>query len=134
MGKLKNYEIDAIMATIKTKFQEKKDAKIKELVNTIELTDKEKQLLTLLEDVKKYTNLISELENTATSLYKEINPKNTPWGWRYLTKEQMKKDKADSLINMDINLFSIRNELILNNIEGTDVTNFIEEVLNRYNF
>lgn len=134
MGKLKNYEIDAIIATIETKFKEKRDARIKELANTIELTDKEKQLLTLSEDIKKYTNLISELDATATSLYKEINPKDMPWAWKYLTKEQMKKNKADSLINMDINLSSIRNELILNNIEGNNVTNFIEEVLNRYNF
>lgn len=134
MGKLKNYEIDAIIATIETRFREKKNNKIQELVNTISLNENEKQLFSLITDYNRYSNIVKELENSITPLYKELMPKDVPWGWRDTTEEKLKRTKAISLVDTDINLYSIRNELILNNIEGADVTNFIEEVLNRYNF
>lgn len=134
MGKLKNYEIDAIIATIETRFREKKNNKIQELVNTISLNENEKQLFSLITDYNRYSNIVKELENAITPLYKELMPKDVPWGWRDTTEEKLKRTKAISLVDTDINLYSIRNELILNNIEGADVTNFIEEVLNRYNF
>lgn len=134
MGKLKNYEIDAIIATIETRFREKKNNKIQELVNTISLNENEKQLFSLITDYNRYSNIVKELENSITPLYKELMPKDVPWGWRDTTEEKLKRTKVLSLIDTDINLYSIRNELILNNIEGADVTNFIEEVLNRYNF
>lgn len=134
MGKLKNYEIDAIIATIETRFREKKNNKIQELVNTISLNENEKQLFSLITDYNRYSNIVKELENAITPLYKELMPKDVPWGWRDTTEEKLKRTKVISLVDTDINLYSIRNELILNNIEGADVTNFIEEVLNRYNF
>lgn len=134
MGKLKNYEIDAIIATIETRFREKKNNKIQELINTISLNENEKQLFSLITDYNRYNNIVKELESSINALYKELMPKDVPWGWRDSTEEKLKRTKALSLVDTDINLYSIRNELILNNIEGADVTNFIEEVLNRYNF
>lgn len=134
MAKLKNYEIDAVLGTIETKYRENRASKIQELINTIELNSNEEELLNLIIDYRRYNNIVQELENKIGGLYSHLYPNNYRWGWRELDKEQLKKDKANSLLKDDLNLHNIKNELILNNIEGNDISNFIEEVLNRYNF
>lgn len=132
MAKLRNYEIDAVLGTIETKYREKRAAKIQELINTIELNSEEEKLLNLIADYKKYNNIVKELEETTTKLYHSLYPDAYRWGWRELGKEELKKNKVELLLNNDFNLYNIKNELIINNIEGNDVTNFIDEVLNRY--
>lgn len=134
MGKLRNYEIDAILGTIETKYREKRATKLKNLINTIELNSNEEELLNLIIDYKRYNNIAQELEKKICELYSYLYPNNYRWGWREVDKEQLKKDKANSLLKDDLNLHNIKNELILSNIEGNDISNFIEEVLNRYNF
>lgn len=134
MAKLRNYEIDAILGTIETKYKEKRATKLKNLINTIELNSDEEELLNLIIDYKRYNNIAQELEKKIGELYSYLYPNDYRWGWRELNKEQLKKNKANSLLKDDLNLHNIKNELILNNIEGNDISNFIEEVLNRYNF
>lgn len=134
MAKLRNYEIDAILGTIETKYREKRATKLKNLINTIELNSNEEELLNLIIDYRRYNNIAQELEKKIGELYSYLYPNNYRWGWRELDKEQLKKDKANSLLKDDLNLYNIKNELILSNIEGNDISNFIEEVLNRYNF
>lgn len=134
MAKLRNYEIDAILGTIKTKYTEKRATKLKNLINTIELNSNEEELLNLIIDYRRYNNIAQELEKKIGELYSYLYPNNYIWRWRELDKEQLKKDKANSLLKDDLNLHNIKNELILSNIEGNNISNFIEEVLNRYNF
>lgn len=134
MAKLRNYEIDAILGTIETKYREKRATKLKNLINTIELNSNEEELLNLIIDYRRYNNIAQELEKKICELYSYLYPNNYRWGWREVDKEQLKKDKANSLLKDDLNLHNIKNELILSNIEGNDISNFIEEVLNRYNF
>ena len=134
MAKLRNYEIDAILGTIETKYREKRATKLKNLINTIELNSNEEELLNLIIDYRRYNNIAQELEKKICELYSYLYPNNYRWGWKELDKEQLKKNKADSLLKDDLNLHNIKNELILSNIEGNDISNFIEEILNRYNF
>ena len=134
MAKLRNYEIDAILGTIETKYREKRATKLKNLINTIELNSNEEELLNLIIDYRRYNNIAQELEKKICELYSYLYPNNYRWGWREVDKEQLKKDKANSLLKDDLNLHNIKNELILSNIEGNNISNFIEEVLNRYNF
>lgn len=134
MAKLKNYEIVAVLNTIESKYRDKRTAKVKQLVNSIELTEEEKRLIDLLQDYTVHTAHLKNLENLLCNLYKTIKPNGYTWGWRDLTEDAIRKEKASSLIKDDFNIQDIKNELIINNIEGNNISNFIEEVLNRYNF
>lgn len=134
MAKLKNYEIAAVLSTIESKYRDKRAAKVKQLVNSIELTEEEKRLINLIQEYTAYTEHIRNLENLLCSLYQTVNPIGYRYGWRDLTEDKIKTEKASSLIKDEFNIQNIKNELIINNIEGNDISNFIEEVLNRYNF
>ena len=134
MAKLKNYEIVAVLNTIESKYRDKRTAKIKQLVNSIELTEEEKRLINLIQEHTVHTEHIRNLENLLCNLYQTIKPNGYRYGWSGLTEDKIKTEKATSLIKDDLNIQDIKNELIISNIEGNDVSNFIEEVLNRYNF
>lgn len=134
MAKLKNYEIEAVLNTIESKYIEKRTAKTQQLVNSIELTEEEKHFINLLKDYAVQTECIKKLENLLCTTYTNMKPNGYTWGWRGLTEVEIRKEKASSLIKDDFNIKDIKNELIINNIEGNNVSDFIEEVLNRYNF
>ena len=134
MAKLKNYEIVAVLNTIESKYRDKRTAKIKQLVNSIELTEEEKRLINLIQEHTVQTEHIRNIENLLCNLYQTIKPNGYRYGWNGLTEDTIKTEKASSLIKDDLNIQDIKNELIINNIEGNNVSNFIEEVLNRYNF
>lgn len=134
MAKLKNYEIVAVLNTIESKYRDKRAAKVKQLVNSIELTEEEKRLINLIQEYTVHTEHIRNLENLLCNLYRTIKPSGYSYGWRDLTEDKIKTEKASSLIKDDFNIQDIKNELIISNIEGNNVSNFIEEVLNRYNF
>lgn len=134
MTKLKNYEIVAVLNTIESKYRNKRAAKVKQLVNSIELTEEEKHLINLIQEYTVHTEHTRNLENLLCNLWQAIKPNGYRYGWNGLTEDKIKTEKASSLIKDNLNIQDIKNELIINNIEGNNVSDFIEEVLNRYNF
>ena len=134
MAKLRNYEIVAVLNTIESKYRDKRAAKVKQLVNSIELTEEEKRLINLIQEYTVHIEHTRNLENLLCNLYQTVKPNGYRYGWSGLTEDKIKTEKVSSLIKDEFNIQDIKNELIISNIEGNDVSNFIEEVLNRYNF
>lgn len=134
MAKLKQYEIEAILNTIKTKYREKRKAKIQKVVNELVLSKQEETMLKKIEEFKTLKDLTTKLEKEISDIYQIIYPKAYRWGWQGITLEDLKTESANRQIEDNFNIDDIRNELIINNIEGNDVANFIDEVLNRFNF
>ena len=134
MAKLRNYEIDAIVNTIQNKYREKRKAKIQKVANELVLTKQEKTMLKKIEEFKTLNDLTTKLEKEIGDIYQNMHPKAYRWGWKGMTLEDLKTEIVDRQIENNFNADDIRNELIINNIEGNDVANFIDEVLNRFNF
>jgi DNA-binding Xre family transcriptional regulator len=134
MAKLKQYEIEAILNTIKNKYREKRKAKVQKVMNELVLTEQEETMIKKIEEFKTLNDLTIKLEKEIGDIYQIMHPKAYRWGWKGMTLEDFKTEIADRQIEDNFNIDDIRNELIINNIEGNDVANFIDEVLNRFNF
>jgi DNA-binding ferritin-like protein (Dps family) len=134
MAKLRNYEIDAIVNTIQNKYREKRDLKVKQIVDSIILDDNQKLLLAKIEQYNATQKALNDLEMELGDLYVNIFPDVYKWGWRHTTADTIKERIARDTLKETFDIFDIKNELIIHNIEGNDVANFIDEVLNRFNF
>lgn len=134
MAKLKNYEIDAIVNTIQYKYKEKRDLKIKQIADSIILNDNQELLLAKIEQYNAIQKALNTLEMEASDLYVNIFPDEYKWGWRHVTADTIKERLAKDTLKETFDINAIKDELIIHNIEGNDVANFIDEVLNRFNF
>lgn len=103
-------------------------------MNELVLTEQEETMLKKIEEFKTLNDLTIKLEKEIGDIYQIMHPKAYRWGWKDMTLEDFKTKIADRQIEDNFNIDDIRNELIINNIEGNEVVNFIEEVLNRYEF
>lgn len=134
MAKLRNYEIDAIVNTIQNKYKEKRDLKVKQIADSITLNDNQELLLAKIEQYNATQKALNALETEASDLYVNIFPDEYKWGWRHTTADTIKERLAKDTLKETFDINAIRDELIIHNIEGNDVANFIDEVLNRFNF
>ena len=134
MAKLRNYEIDAIVNTIQNKYREKRDLKIKQIVDNITLSKEQQLLIAKIEQFNNIQKALNVLEEELGNLYVSIFPDEYKWGWRHVTVDTLKNRYAKNTLKETFDIRDIKNELIINNIEGNDVANFIDEVLNRFNF
>lgn len=134
MAKLRNYEIDAIVNTIQNKYKEKRDLKVKQIVDSIILDDNQELLLAKIEHYNATQKALNDLEMEVGDLYANIFPDDYKWGWRHTTADTIKERIARDTLKETFDIRDIKNELIIHNIEGNDVANFIDEVLNRFNF
>lgn len=134
MAKLRNYEIDAIVNTIQNKYKEKRDLKVKQIVDSIILDDNQELLLAKIERYNAIQKALNDLEIEVGDLYVNIFPNEYKWGWRHTTADTIKERLARDTLKETFDIHAIKNELIIHNIEGNDVANFIDEVLNRFNF
>lgn len=134
MAKLRNYEIDAIVNTIQNKYKEKRDLKIKQIVDNIILDDNQELLLSKIEQYNAAQKALNDLEMEVGDLYVNIFPNEYKWGWRHTTADTIKERLARDTLKETFDIHAIKDELIIHNIEGNDVANFIDEVLNRFNF
>lgn len=134
MAKLRNYEIDAIVDTIQNKYKEKRDLKVKQIADSIILDDNQELLLAKIEHYNATQKALNDLEMEVGDLYVNIFPDVYKWGWRHTTADTIKERIARGALKETFDIRDIKNELIIHNIEGNDVANFIDEVLNRFNF
>lgn len=134
MAKLRNYEIDAIVNTIQNKYREKRDLKIQQIADTIVLNEEQKLLIAKIEQFNNVQKALNVLEEELGNLYASIFPDEYKWGWRHATVDTIKNRYARNTLKETFDIKAIKNELIIHNIEGNDVANFIDEVLNRFNF
>jgi DNA-binding ferritin-like protein (Dps family) len=134
MAKLRTYEIDAIVNTIQNKYKEKRDLKVKQIADSIILDDNQELLLAKIEQYNATQKALNDLEMEVGDLYVNIFPDVYKWGWRHTTADTIKERIARDTLKETFDIRDIKNELIIHNIEGNDVANFIDEVLNRFNF
>lgn len=134
MGKLRNYEIDAIVNTIQNKYKEKKDLKVKQIVDSMILDDNQELLLAKIEHYNAIQKALNDLEMEVGDLYVNVFPNDYRWGWRHTTADTIKEKLARDMLKETFDIRAIKNELIIRNIEGNNAANFIDEVLNRFNF
>jgi uncharacterized protein YktB (UPF0637 family) len=134
MAKLRNYEIDAIVNTIRNKYKEKRDLKVKQIADNIILNDNQELLLAKIEQYNATQKALNALEMEVSDLYVNIFPDDYKWGWRHTTADTIKERLAKDTLKETFDIHAIKDELIIHNIEGNDVANFIDEVLNRFNF
>lgn len=134
MAKLRNYEIDAIVNTIQNKYREKRDFKVKQIVDNITLNENQKLLLAKIEQYNAIQKALNALEMEVSDLYVSIFPDAYKWGWRTTTADTLKERFARDTLKETFDIHAIKDELIIHSIEGNDVANFIDEILNRFNF
>lgn len=132
MGKLKNYEIDAIVNTIISKIEDIKRNKIEKEIKRQKLTQKEKNFLKLLDNIKLLENEISVLNKEAINMCDDIF--GYPfYGWKDSTERSILEKRVMKNIDPKYNeVDSIRNKVILANIDG-NVQDVIDEILKDYN-
>lgn len=134
MAKLRNYEIDAIVNTIQNKYREKREIKVKQIADGIILNEDQKLLLAKIEQYNATQKALKALEMEIGDLYVNAFPDAYKWGWKNTTADTLKERFARDTLKENFDIRAIKDELIIHNIEGNDVANFIDEVLNRFNF
>lgn len=140
MGKLRNYEIDALYNVICKRITALKNAKIAEIEKTIVLNEEAKLLLSLIKEYESLEKRRQEISELGANLSKEIFGDKYVY-WMHATKDGILKNEAEKQLPeklKDFNQYAypyctdIKDKIIVANIDG-NVEDVIENIVAEYN-